>query len=116
MKVVQPDLYRIDLRQGGLRIVLGMLEHEIMHILWQAGVAVDASSIRTRLELRGYDRAITTVDSTLTRMLRKRLISRSSLPRKEGAAYEVAKYRTILDEAQFAKWLEESMTLALETV
>lgn len=59
--------------------VLGALEIEILRRLWAAAEALDARTVRDRLQ--GRSCSLSTVQSTLERLCRKRLIEREKLGR-----------------------------------
>ncbi|GLY85923.1 BlaI/MecI/CopY family transcriptional regulator [Actinoallomurus iriomotensis] len=67
---------------GAARRRPGMLEDEVLAVLWTAGRAMTPAEVRGRLDDR---LAYTTVMSTLARMHRKGLVSRR--PVKKGYSY-----------------------------
>jgi len=65
---------------------LGPLETEILGILWKRG-PLPTGEIRKELEKRGKKLAATTVSTTLSRMHRKKLLSRQIGASRRGVTY-----------------------------
>ncbi len=70
----------------------GELEYEVLSVLWSAGEPLSPSAVNDRLR---HGLAYTTVATVLSRLHRKRLVSREP----EGRGYV---YRALVDEAEFA--------------
>lgn len=102
MPSVKPTVNRflgVQMNQGSIQ--LGELEHAVLEELWEQG-ANHAKGVHARL---GVQRGIThnTVQSTLERLYRKALLSRT----KEGHAYV---YRPALEREAFLARLIEQVT------
>jgi predicted transcriptional regulator len=81
----------LNLRDGPFSApVLGELEVEVMEVLWASGEAT-AQQVLGELHQNGI--SLSTVQSTLERLVRKQLLSRC----KHGRAYI---YRTVIDREQ----------------
>lgn len=103
-----PDLWSIDMREGGTRMVLGPLEDQIMQVLWNAGYPLDCAGIQKHLDNMGCRRSITTVGSTVARLVGKGLIGS-----KDNHA---RKYVPVFDEYDLSNWIAEQLKQLLETI
>jgi predicted transcriptional regulator len=67
--------------RSGLRCVFGELELAVLYALWQAEAgAIDCATVHRRLFKGGYRRALTTIQTTLHRLVNKGIVERRAEP------------------------------------